>query len=324
MAGAGRTRSLDGKEVRLLISGGWSAEAEKEVEAGGFDRLEFHSGEYEGLRFLAPYKAQIKSLAILSGQWKSADGFDALDELRSLSLGPAMSGLDFSTVPHLRRLNIDGWLPGYARTLFQCGNLESLRIEGYNGIDCERFGELAQLQRLTLVKGKLASLAGIARCHKLEAIELAHLRKLTDINEVGNTSSLRELELSEKLPALREFGVVFGLARLRRLSLRALDVELPEIGWLKKFTELHVLGIWNVVPVDWDALFASPQLKKLVVTFNASTGLSLDDVRKIAQAHALRPTEVKAVGVAAKLKGYMLEFRPEGSEQNLWHWRDPS
>lgn len=128
MPGAGRTRTFNGKEIRLLISGGWSAEAEREVAAGGFDRLEFHFGEYEDLRFLAPYKAQVKSLAILSGQWKSAAGLDALDELRSLSLGPSMKGLDFSVLPHLQRLNIDGWMPGYARTLFQCAQLESLRI----------------------------------------------------------------------------------------------------------------------------------------------------------------------------------------------------
>lgn len=324
MAGAARTRTLDGKELRLLVSGGWSAAAEKEVAAGGFDRLEFHSGDYEDLRFLAPYKAQIKSLAILSGKWKSVAGLDALHQLRALSLGPAMKGLDFSALPQLQRLNLDRWMPSYARTLFQCAKLESLRIEGYNEIDCKRFGELAQLRRLTLARGKLVSLAGLARCRKLEVIDLAHLRKLTDITELGNISTLRELELSEKLPALREFDVVFALSELHRLSLRALDVALPEIGWLKKFTQLRVLGVWNVVPVDWDALFASSQLKKLVVTFSMPTGLSLDDVSDIARAHGLCPTDVKAVGVAAKQKGYMLEFRPEGSEQNLWYWRDPS
>lgn len=189
MAGAGRVRSLGG-EVRLLISGGWSAAAEKEVAAGGFDRLEFHSGEHADLRFLAPYKAQIKSLAIMSGEWGSAAGLDELDELRSLSLGPALKGLDFSALSRLQRLNVDGWLPRYAQSLFQCQRLESLRIEGYDGNDCERFGELSQLRRLTLAKGKLVSPAGLARCSKLEAIDLAHLRRLTDIAELARMDAL--------------------------------------------------------------------------------------------------------------------------------------
>lgn len=133
---------------------------------------------------------------------------------------------------------------------------------------------------------------------------------------------LRELEFSEKLPVLREFDAVFGLSELRRLDLRALDVAWPDIGWLKSFTKLRVLGICNVEPIDGDALFASLELKKLVVTFTASTGLSLDRVREIAQQYRLQPTEVKAIGVAAKQTGYMLEFRPAGSTQNLWYWRD--
>lgn len=314
---------MAGKEVRLLVSGGWSAAADREIATGGFDRLEFHGGDYSDFRFLAPYKSSIKSLAIMSGTWASAAGLGELDELRSLSLGPALKGLDFSALPHLQRLNIDRWMPRYAQTLSQCRQLESLRIEGYDGHDCERFGELPQLRRLTLAKGKLASLAGLARCRKLEAIDLAHLRKLTDITEIAHIDTLREFELSEKLSALRDVDAVFDLSELRRLSLRALDVELTNIPWLRNFTKLHVLGIWKVVPADWDALFASPELKKLVVTFTGSTGLSLDRVREIAQQHGLHPTDVKALGVAAKQNGYMLEFRPEGSEQNLWYWRDP-
>jgi hypothetical protein len=322
MAGAGRVRALGSNEVRLLVSGGWTPAAEAEVAAGGFDRLEFHSGDYEDFRFLAPYKAQIRSLAIMSGNWASAAGLEELDALRTLSIGPALKGLDLSLLPGLRRLNIDGWLPRYASSLFRCAQLESLRIEGYDGGDCERFGALAQLRRLTLAKGKLVSFNGLAQCGSLEALSLSHLRKLTDIAEVARLGALRELEFSEKLPALCEFGAVFGLTDLHRLDLRGIAGGMRGIGWLRRFTELRVLGVGNVGSPDWDALFASPQLKKLVVTFTEPTGLSVDEVREIAKAHGLRPSEVKAVGVATKQKGYLLEFRPDGSEQNLWYWRD--
>ena len=316
----GRVKSLDGK-MRLLISG-WSADAEKEVAAGGFDRLEFHGGDFKDFAFLVPHRTHITSLAIFSGTWGSAARLEELDALRSLSIGPALKDLDFSRLSQLERLNIDGWLPRYARTLFKCPTLKSLRIEGYDGADCMRFGELAQLTRLTLAKGKLASLSGLARCTNLESIDFAYLRKLTDITEIESIDTLCEVELGEGLPALRDFRSVFVKTQLRRLSLQALDVEWPDIAWLKKFTRLHVLGIRNVVPQDWDALFASPELKKLVVTFTKSTGLSLDQVGEIARAHGLQPTLITALGVPAKQKGYLLEFRPDGSTQNLWSWRE--
>lgn len=316
----GRVKSLDGK-VRLLING-WSSEAEKEVAAGGFDRLEFHGGDFGDFGFLVPHKSQIKALAIFSGIWSSAAQLEELAALRSLSIGPALKGLDFSLLSQLERLNIDGWVPRYARTLFECPTLKSLRIEGYDGADCMRFGELAQLTRLTLAKGKLASLSGLARCRNLESIEFAYLRKLTDIAEIENIDALRELELGEGLPALRDLRTVFAKTQLRRLSLHALDVVWPDVAWLKTFTRLHVLGIRNVEPQDWDALFASPELKKLVVTFTKSTGLSLDQVGEIARAHGLQPTQITAMGIPAKQKGYLLEFRPDGSTQNLWSWRE--
>ncbi|TLY51146.1 MAG: hypothetical protein E6K53_08275 [Gammaproteobacteria bacterium] len=317
---AGRVKTLDGKHIRLLVGGGWSVDVEREIAAGGFDRLEFHHGDYDDFRCLLPYKAQVKAIALFSGEFGSAAGLAELDELRSLSVGPALKGLDFSTLARLEELNLDGWLPRYAKTLFQCANLKSLRIEGYDGANCERIGELRELRRLTLAKGKLSSLQGLAACGKLASIHLAHLRKLSDISEIERIPTLRELELSEALPALQQFDVTFRKTALKRLDLRALDVELPDISWLSQFTKLHLLAIRNVVPMDWDALFASRDLKKIAVTFAKSTGLSVDQVRDIALAHGLRPTQIGPIGVAAKQKGYWLEFRPDGSTQNLWYW----
>jgi hypothetical protein len=293
------------------------------VAAGGFDVLELHSGDYDDLTFLIPHRDAIESLAILGGVWKSTKGLAALHRLRALTVGPPLDrDVDLSTLPQLAVLNIEGWLPRYSQTLFKCAHLTSLRIEGYDGHDCRKIGQLAELRRLTLAKGGLRSLDGLSGCARLEAIEVAHLRRLTDISELEHIGTLRELELSDALPGLRELTAVFTKTALRRLSLRALEVEWPDIAWLAGFTRLDVLGIWNVGPMDWDALFASSHLKKLAVTFTKSTGLSLDRVREIATAHGLNVTDIKPIGIPAKQKGYLLECRPAGSTQNLWYWDD--
>jgi hypothetical protein len=323
MPSVSRIPSLGGDRIRLAIGGSWSAQADAEVSAGGFDVVEFHSGDYEDFTFLIPHRDVIESLSILGGRWKSTRGLESLHKLRALTVGPPLDkSFDFSALPRLETLNIDGWLPRYARTLFTCAHLTSLRIEGYGGKDCRELASLAQLRRLTLAKGALTSLQGLSACSMLESIALAHLRKLTDVSEIAQIPTLRELELSDALPGLREVNAILTKTGLRRLSLRALDIEWPDISWLAKFTTLDVLGIWNVRPFDWDALFASPTLKKLAVTFTTSTGLSLDQVREIARAHGLPVTDIKPIGVPARQKGYLLECRPAGSTQNLWYWNE--
>jgi hypothetical protein len=320
MSNVGRAKSIQGGPTRLLIKG-WSPEVDKELAAGGFDRVEFHGGEYDSFAALVPYQDKIASIAVFGGTWRSADGLAALSQLRAFTVGARLpADLDFRSLPQLHELNFDAWLPAFAKTVFECQNLGSLRIEGYGGKDCSEIGRLADLRRLCLAKGSLQSLDGLASCGKLEAIELAHLRKFADLGEIAHLANLRELDLSDALPALHDIAPIFQKRELRRLSLRALDMAHADIAWLKNFTKLNVLGIWNVVPIDWDALFASPNLKKLAVTFTKSTGLSLDKVTDVAKQHGLTPTDVKAIGVPSKQKGYLLEFRPPGSTQNLWYW----
>jgi hypothetical protein len=60
----------------------------------------------------------------------------------------------------------------------------------------------------------------------------------------------------------------------------------------------------------------------VAVSFTKSTGLSVDQVRDIAMGHGLNVTDIKPIGVPAKKKGFLIEFRPLGSTQNLWYWDD--
>ncbi|HEU4634741.1 MAG TPA: hypothetical protein VFS41_01075, partial [Edaphobacter sp.] len=263
MTGASIVKSPAGEVTRLIVSGGWSTEAAAHVAESHFDGLEFHGGEYANFRFLKPCAAKITSLSILSGTWLSADGLEDLTSLRSLNIGPQLKGVDFSALTRLETLGLGAWTSGYAKTLFDCRFLKWLHIEGFGGTTCENIGRLKQLVGLSLARGSLTSLAGLSGCAWLRAIQLAHLRKLNDIVDIGALGAIREIELVENLPLIRDIRSVIGREEVRRLDLRGFDGQFDDISWLRNMAHLNVLGLRNVVSLDWQSLFASRVLKKV-------------------------------------------------------------
>lgn len=321
MPDVGIVKSIAGSESRLVVSGGWSAEAASGVANGNFDRLEFHGGEYDDFGFLEPYKDKIASLSILSGKWSGAEGLENLTALRSFVLGVSLKGVDFSRLSRLESLSLGAWTAGYSKKLLGCRGLKSLHIEGFSESTCDSFGGLTGLESLSLARGKLATLAGLAKCARLRVLQLAHLRKLEDVAEIGRMPSLREVELVEALPLVRDVDAVTASEQLRRLDLRGVNVVFDDISWLKEMRQLNVLGLRNIRSPDWEAVFASRELKKVAIAFEKPPRIALDDVRAEAVDHGLAPTSVKALGVPSKPVGFVIEFRPEGSTQNLWFWK---
>src|SRR5215469_13800012 len=120
MASANRIKSLDGTTVRLMINGGWSPDADREVVAANFDVLEFHGGSYDDFCFLAPYAKNIRSLYIFDGIWGSSKGLDGLSELREISFGTHIPSVDFAILPSLEFINIDAWYENYLKSLIKC------------------------------------------------------------------------------------------------------------------------------------------------------------------------------------------------------------
>lgn len=322
MSSASIAKSSAGKEDRLIVSGGWSTEAAALVAEGHFDRLEFHGGDYADFSFLRPYADKIASLSIMSGTWLSADGLEGLGELRSLYIGPPLKGVRFSSLLRLETLGLGAWTAAYAKTLFDCKRLKWLHIEGFGDSACDNVGRLNELEGLSLARGKLTSVAGLARCSRLRAVQLTHLRKLSDISAMGGIESIREIELIESLPALRDVSAVQGRMELRRLDLRGFNGQFDDISWLKHMAHLNVLGLRNVASLDWSALFASKELKKVAVTFVEPPGITMEEVRLAAIERGLLPTSVKPMGMPARPLGFVIEFRPEGSTQNLWFWKE--
>jgi len=322
MPTAGVIQGLDGAK-RLLVNGGWSDAAEAAVASQAFDRLEFHGGDYDDFDFLVPYASKIVALAVPSGRWRGAGGLDRLTALRTLALGSPLKGVDFTSIEGLRSLGIEGWSVAYGKSLFECGRLETLHIEGFTDADCRRIGRLSALNSLSLARGALATLDGLRDCTSLRALQLVHLRKLVDVSDVDSMSTLREIELVEALPKVEDVRAITACEQLRRLDLRGVRIGFNDVSWLARMTRLNVLGLGNVASPDWDSLFASRDLKKIAIAFAKPPALSVDDVRAAAIERGLHPTAVKTLGDPHKPIGFVVEFRPEGSAANLWFWRDP-
>jgi len=321
MPTAGVIQGLDGAK-RLVVSGGWSDAAAAAVEMQAFDRLEFHGGDYDDFDFLVPYASKIVSLAVPSGRWKGAGGLSRLIALRRLALGSPLKGVDFTSIEGLRSLSIEGWSAAYGKSLFECGWLETLHIEGFTDTDCRRIGRLSALESISLARGALETLTGLRECTSLRALQLAYLRKLVDVSDVGSMHTLREIELVEALSKVEDVRAITACEHLRRLDLRGVRISFDDASWLTRMTRLNVLGLSNVASPDWNSLFASRELKKIAIAFSKPPGLSVDDVRAAAIERGLQPTAVKTLGVPHKPIGFVVEFRPEGSTANLWFWRD--
>lgn len=308
MSGIKRVKDFTSQKIRLMVEGNWTSSFESEIIQGGFDILELHRGEYEDFSFLIPFADKINALWINSPS-KSSKGLSELLNLQSLNLSYEIGNdLDFSVFEKLRSLNIDAWYHRYEKTLFSNQSLREVRIEGYDKFDCVEFGKLRRLRKLILAKGRIKSLSGLRMCAELEDIQLSHLRQLDDISEIAHIPTLLKVELGEVLPRLLNIDVLFSMTNLKSLVLVGPPVAIDNIRWLEKFKCLDILRLQiPVVDLDWDILFASKKLSKVVVMSAKPISISNDDIRTFATKHELNVSEITAFGTK-KTPSWLIEF----------------
>jgi Leucine-rich repeat (LRR) protein len=233
MSNIGLVPAIGSGEIRLMVGGGWSTEADETVSTASFDHLELHRGHYLDFNCLVPHASRIRSLWINS-DCSSSSGLEKLTNVERLKISyPLGREFDFRAFPRLRHVSIDGWEKSYSVSLFECSQLESLSIEGFDQADLSDFRGLTCLRSLVLAKGKLQSLSGLANCSSLNSISLSHLRSLTNIEVVFQLIELRKLELIEALPKLN-----FPEAITRLHSLSHLDLRCP------RWSERRYLAAW--------------------------------------------------------------------------------
>ena len=313
MASIGRVNFPPQLGARLIISGDWSSQCDDEIERGGFDWLELQGAEYVDFSCLVPHAKKITALSI-DVRSKSAAGLSSLYNLQALSVSYDLSrDFDFSALPSLRRLNVDSWIPRYNATVFKSKFLESLRIEGYSGADCLEFSQLAELRSLRLAKGSLTTLKGLSGCSRLSAVELSHVRKLSDISELASVPVLRELELSEGLASLQPTEVITRLTKLQKLDISQSGVELEDVSWLLGYSDVRDLFLPIVKKVDWSAVFHSRKLARLRIRSAEPQVKSIEEVLEMARQYGHSPKHSRAFGTK-KIPGYFVELETGGNE----------
>jgi hypothetical protein len=156
----------------------------------------------------------------------------------------------------------------------------------------------------------------------MTSVDLSHLRRFSDLSELALLPCLADLEIFEALPGVRDIESIKTIYGLKRLILTGFHHVHTTLKCLAPLRQLRVLALRGIVEPDWKNLFASRYLKKVSFNFNSPPGLSLDAVCAIAEQEGHKPTGIFPSGNPRDPSGYVIEFRPPGSEQNLWFWDD--
>jgi hypothetical protein len=305
-----RERELQGDGIRLIVEGEWSAAAQHEAAAGGFDVLELQRGRQKDFSFLPAQADRIPALWI-NCESDSSSGLEQLAGLSKLTLSfPLRKGFDFRRLTGLKHLRIEAWQANYAETLFAHPAIESLHIEGYDGTDCTAFAAMPQLATLSLAKGKLKDLAPLRRSHSLRTLRLSHLRGLTSIEELRHLPDLRQLALGEGLGGVADLSPLFGAVQLETLVIVGTGAQVEQTAWLRKLVHLRDLRLQSgVVLADWGDLLVSPVLGKLAVVLTAPVEDSDDAIRARAKAAGHRVRDFVRFGTR-KRPAFLIELEP--------------
>lgn len=135
-----------------------------------------------GLDFLQP--TQI----VYSGR---RNPFENLKEL-SIS-GQSPTGFpDLRDIPSLRKLELI-YDKGFANEWLDLKQIDDLHVIDYEEDDLSPLSGLASLRRLRIESGTMKTLAGLERLPQLETLFISNTRRLTDVDAILNSRSLRNI-----------------------------------------------------------------------------------------------------------------------------------
>jgi hypothetical protein len=197
----------------------------------------------------------------------------------------------------LRFVSISSWQAWYAPSLFAHSAIESLHIEGFDGVDLSGPAGMPALQALYLTKGRFKSLAPLSRCASLRSLSLAHNRALVDIGELARMPSLRALELGDALPGVTDLAPIQSLKSLQSLVVSGTKSQVTGTGWLAGFDQLADLRLQSgVVGAEFADLIGSAALRKLALVLDGAPAPADDELQQLAARRGLRVVEVTRFG----------------------------
>ena len=251
----------------IVVQGEWSDDVENFVRKNKVYGLYLNTAkgwtgtEYDFLDRLD----WLQLLDVLSGEKINLFPVSRLSNLRRLRI---ISGggerINFAALNELKRCSLRWWRG--ARSVFDCGALESLAIDRLPAKESEGLARLQNLRDLTIYSQSITSLDSIAHLTKLEKLELNRFRNLESLDGIENLQSLRSLKINEcnRLSDLAPLRALTNLEHLVVSDWGTIETLAPIVK-LKKLRALSFSGArTTIADGDLSPLEELPQLSMLM------------------------------------------------------------
>lgn len=250
---------------RAVVTAELSQAAAQQLAESGVQELELNHGKgWRGmdLSFLA-HMTQLQALEITDYTVPSVEPIHHLTRLRKLTvLTYCQTPIRFHTFPLLEECALE-WREG-AGSLFERDTLRKLFINRYLGADTLPFGNLAELEWLTLLGGRVADLGGLGRLGKLRFLRLGDLRRLRSLTGIEGLANLEELVIQtcRQVGSIQPIG---HLQRLRRLNIsdNGTIASLAPLGQLSQLEAVLFYETTNIADGDISPLQRLPRLTEV-------------------------------------------------------------
>jgi hypothetical protein len=251
--------------LRAALTSAWSDAIEGHLQEKDIAEIELnHAKGWRGdtLAFLSVFP-RLRSLKVVDPKISSVDPIHVLRDLRALDvLTYCETELRFAAFPYLEECGLE-WRPK-ATSLFECGTLQKLFVNRYNGKDVEPFGRLERLESLAILGAPVENLRGLSPLSHLRSLRLANLKRLTSLAGIEGLGALECLEI-HTCPAITSIDAVSHLPRLRKLHLND-DGDISSLRPLDKLDGLESVlfyGSTNIVDGDLTPLLQQKNLARV-------------------------------------------------------------
>lgn len=250
---------------RAVITAAWKPELAEFLEAHQIVELELNTGKGwrgDDLTFLRRLP-HLQSFQITDQRIISVRPIHFLHELRELKVQTyCKTEIEFTSFPRLERCVLE-WRPK-AKSVFDCTTLKHLFINRYSGQQFAPFGQLANLESLTILSAPLRALDGVEPLRGLRSLRLGALRQLASLEGVQACTRLEALNIDtcRKLTSLAPVGFLPRLQILHLSNCGNID-SLKPLDHLDSLEQVTFVESTNVLDGDLTPLLRQRHLKRV-------------------------------------------------------------
>jgi internalin A len=251
----------------IVVQGEWSDDVENFVRQNQVQGLYLNTAKgWKGTEYgFLDRLDWLQLLDVLSGEKINLFPVSRLSNLRRLRITSGGGArINFAALNALKRCSLRWWTG--ARSVFECGALESLSIDRLPAKESEGLTRLQNLRDLTIYSQSITSLNSIAHLTNLQKLELNRFRDLKSLDGIENLQSLRSLTINEcdRLSDLAPLSALTNLEHLVVSDWGTIDTLAPIVA-LKKLRALSFSGArTTIADGDLSPLDELPQLSMLM------------------------------------------------------------